>query len=112
MPHLRRNYDAQRKLLQVRGVRINQRVQLEAKAMPSDRTDCQIKNGCGRCREDQNFLTRKRRPPVSHSLTLTAVDLFCGCGGMTLGIREAAARFNANLSVSLAVDNDEDVLSI
>jgi DNA (cytosine-5)-methyltransferase 1 len=42
--------------------------------------------------------TTGRRPP------LRLVDLFCGCGGMTLGVSEAARLMNRRASVVLAVD--------
>lgn len=42
--------------------------------------------------------TIARRPP------LRLVDLFCGCGGMTLGVSEAARLMNRRAVVVLAVD--------
>jgi DNA (cytosine-5)-methyltransferase 1 len=40
------------------------------------------------------------------------VDLFAGCGGMTLGLWEAAREFGCGLTVRLAVDFDPSVLEI
>jgi DNA (cytosine-5)-methyltransferase 1 len=40
------------------------------------------------------------------------VDLFSGCGGMTLGIAEAARALNMRLKPLLAVDLDETALSV
>ena len=57
---------------------------------------------------DQAFLRSTERPDYSDgSPTLRLVDLFCGCGGMSLGIAEAAKRSGAAVRVALAVDFDE-----
>lgn len=40
------------------------------------------------------------------------VDLFCGCGGLTLGVAEAARRLGYSVEVPLAVDNDADALTV
>jgi DNA (cytosine-5)-methyltransferase 1 len=40
------------------------------------------------------------------------VDLFCGCGGLTLGIAEAARRLGHSVEIPLAVDNDTDALTV
>lgn len=41
---------------------------------------------------------------------LSVVDLFCGCGGMTLGITEALNFNNLGIEIKLAVDTDEKIL--
>lgn len=48
-------------------------------------------------------------PPTS---SLRLVDLFCGCGGLSLGVREAARRIGLNLDVRLAVDLDPDAMTV
>lgn len=68
---------------------------------------------CSRCLADQKFLRRKSRQKAPSSETvLRVVDLFSGCGGMTLGFEEAARRNEVAIELALAVENDEEVLSI
>ena len=43
-------------------------------------------------------------PPIPSGKPLTVVDLFCGCGGLSLGAREAARAHDRPLEVRLAVD--------
>lgn len=43
---------------------------------------------------------------------LRIVDLFCGCGGLTLGALEAARSRGCSAEVSLAIDNDPDAIGI
>lgn len=43
---------------------------------------------------------------------MAVVDLFCGCGGMTLGTALAARRLGRPIEIRLAVDADQDVLNI
>ncbi len=40
------------------------------------------------------------------------MDLFCGCGGLTLGLAEAARRLGRTIEIPLAVDNDGDALAV
>lgn len=56
---------------------------------------------------DAEWLRFSRRPPRRNGApSLEVVDLFSGCGGMTLGLEEAARRDGARIEVSLAVDLD------
>src|SRR5437879_5745116 len=74
---------------------------------------CSSTNPCGRCRADQVFIRSKRRPGIAHcDIEIRAVDLFAGCGGMTLGLYEAARRSGCHLEVSLAVDSDQEAINI
>ena len=68
---------------------------------------------CDRCRSDQEFLRNAGRlaPPVDR-VPVRAVDLFVGCGGMSIGLEEAARRAGRPFEVALAVDLDEAVLNI
>ena len=68
---------------------------------------------CYRCRKDKAFLKRKRRPaPANTGRSVRAVDLFAGCGGMSVGLEEAARRARRFLEIPLAMDDDEDVLKV
>jgi len=49
------------------------------------------------------------RRPVGR---ISLVDVFCGCGGLTLGAWEAARRNNVQLEIKLALDSSEDALTI
>jgi DNA (cytosine-5)-methyltransferase 1 len=55
-----------------------------------------------------------REEPVSPTSTgtLRVVDLFCGCGGMSLGLKEAARRAHLDLDVRLAVDTERYALDV
>ena len=44
--------------------------------------------------------------------SLRIVDLFSGCGGLTLGVAQASRGRDVALEVALAVDNDEAALSV
>lgn len=61
--------------------------------------------------DDYAYLTSKelRKPIFSDVLNL--VDLFCGVGGITLGVREAAWEYGFDLSIPLAVDFDEHAIN-
>lgn len=68
---------------------------------------------CARCRSDQAFLRNSQRPPDSRGdVKITIADLYAGCGGMTLGLHEASRRHDYQASVSLAIDLDQDSISI
>lgn len=43
---------------------------------------------------------------------LRLVDLFCGCGGLTLGVMQACVLENRRLSVELALDNNSHALRV
>lgn len=63
---------------------------------------------------DLAFLRTRCRPeavPVSEA-DLAIVDLFSGCGGLTIGTIEGAARCGRQASLALAVDNDETPLAV
>ena len=61
-----------------------------------------------------DWLKRKSWP--SHNSLeqkpLSIVSLFCGCGGMTLGVWEAARIHERNLEIRLAVDISNDALEV
>jgi DNA (cytosine-5)-methyltransferase 1 len=53
----------------------------------------------------KNWVRKKKWPQYSkYSQELRIVDLFCGCGGMSLGVMEAAAAKGYKCSIALASD--------
>jgi DNA (cytosine-5)-methyltransferase 1 len=74
---------------------------------------CSPSHPCRGCVREQAFLRSKRRSRRRRTGGLvTAVDLFAGCGGMTVGLDEAVRRLGCELSVSLAVDFDPASIEI
>ena len=62
---------------------------------------------------DLAWLAAKERPRVRASAReIRAVDLFCGCGGLTLGIREAARGLGCAFKSVFASDINQMALSI
>jgi DNA (cytosine-5)-methyltransferase 1 len=59
------------------------------------------------------MLRRKTRPTLPDAeITLRSVDLFAGCGGMTLGLEQVASELGLALKPALAMDSDKDILDI
>ena len=64
-------------------------------------------------RRDARFLKTRGRPSFNGSAeAISVVDLFAGCGGMTLGIAHAAQRRGMALRVPLAIDIDPYAVSV
>ena len=62
---------------------------------------------------DLTWLASKERPRVRASAQeIRAVDLFCGCGGLTLGIREAARGLGCAFRSVFASDINKEALNI
>lgn len=60
---------------------------------------------CRTCSQDLRFLRRRTRPKYEEGKAhIRVVDLFSGCGGLTLGTAEAARRLGFATDVILAVD--------
>ena len=59
---------------------------------------------------DYAFLRRKQPLEKSEkkNKTIRLVDLFCGCGGISLGVREACNTLNYELDIPLAVDFEKE----
>ncbi len=58
---------------------------------------------------------RKSIKPVflpTQNKSFSIVDLFCGCGGMTLGIWEALRKNNISIDIKLALDNNKSALTV
>jgi len=80
---------------------------------PRRHTSCSAKRQCKRCRADRAFLGREHRlPSAQQRAAITVVDLFAGCGGMTVGFEEAARRAGHGLTIPLAVDCDPAAVAI
>lgn len=54
----------------------------------------------------------KKKPRSFGKKTIRTVDLFAGCGGLSLGISEACRRMKFNHSIELALEWDQDALDI
>ncbi len=67
-----------------------------------------------RCTDDRRWLKRKTRPRYADGQTesLRVVDLFAGCGGMTLGMAQAAHEVGLGIDVRLAVDFERDAAEV
>ncbi len=62
---------------------------------------------------DHEFIRSAVRPPYGDGRgEVTLVDLFSGCGGMALGVAQAAYQKGDALRVSLAVDEDADAVKV
>src|SRR5207249_2953065 len=56
---------------------------------------------------------RSRRPAYEAMRpAVRVVDLFCGCGGLSLGVAEAARRLGLGIEIPLAIDIDEDAVAV
>lgn len=63
--------------------------------------------------EDLAFLRLTARPNYDEgSKELSIVDLFCGCGGMTLGFAHAAHRAGFGVRIPLAIDLDPHAIAV
>lgn len=62
---------------------------------------------------DLDFL-RSRSPPSTSTIgdAISIVDLFAGCGGLTLGVLEGARRIGRTARLALAIDHDPTPLSV
>jgi DNA (cytosine-5)-methyltransferase 1 len=61
---------------------------------------------------DLAYLRRIEAPSQSTASTIDIVDLFSGCGGMTLGALEGATRSDREARLALAIDNDAAALDV
>lgn len=64
------------------------------------------------CETDAAFLRASRPPYEALRPRLRVADLFAGCGGLSLGVAEAARRLGLGIDVRLAVDLDSDAVAV
>lgn len=58
-------------------------------------------------------LRKECLPSISrNSPSLTAIDLFCGCGGLSFGALQAGLSDKRNFRVELAIDNNASALAV
>ena len=68
---------------------------------------------CESCGADHRFVVQQIRPNYdAEPRKVALVDLFAGCGGMSLGIAEAARRLGLGLRCALSVDFDETATQV
>ncbi|HVV89506.1 MAG TPA: DNA cytosine methyltransferase [Solirubrobacterales bacterium] len=61
---------------------------------------------------DLAFLRRNKAPAIATAPDIEIVDLFSGCGGLTIGAIEGVGRAGRKAGLALAVDNDETPLKV
>jgi len=64
------------------------------------------------CEADADFLRGSRPAYEKRRRNVHVVDLFAGCGGLTVGIAESAHRRGLGLKVGLSVDLDKDACDV
>lgn len=64
------------------------------------------------CVEAATFLTSVRAPYEGLQPAIRLVDLFAGCGGLSLGVAEAARPWGLGVDIRFAVDVDEDAVAV
>ncbi|MCF6746612.1 DNA cytosine methyltransferase [Blastococcus sp. KM273128] len=62
-------------------------------------------------RAERAWLRSATRPPRASGRTLRTVDLFSGCGGLTIGLEEAARALGRSFEPALAVDLDPNAIA-
>ena len=62
--------------------------------------------------DDLKWLRRKTRPASTFNEVIRSVDIFSGCGGLTLGVSEACRRMALGHSVEMASEMDSRILGI
>lgn len=71
--------------------------------------NCSVEIGDG----DRKFLRQQQRPNFEHGIgEIRIVDLFCGAGGISLGLAEAAKAFDRKATICLGVDIEPRALAV
>lgn len=65
-----------------------------------------------RCRIRPDFEVGTRSDCEAGTRSVRSVDLFSGCGGLSLGVAQACLDFGASLDIRLAVDFDTDASKV
>lgn len=69
--------------------------------------------GCDVCERERAFLRAQVRPAYEVLPDpILVVDLFAGCGGISLGMAEAANRIGRGFQCAIAVDHDERAVAV
>ncbi len=72
-----------------------------------------VVEGCSVCAQDAQFIRLATRPSYEAPRSkLRVVDLFCGGGGLSLGMAEAARRAGRGLRIVGAVEQDGDAADV
>jgi DNA (cytosine-5)-methyltransferase 1 len=61
-----------------------------------------------------NWIHQPIKPEIlkKRNKSFSVIDLFCGCGGMTLGIWEALRKRGISMDIKLALDNNKPALAV
>ena len=62
--------------------------------------------------DDLKWIRRKNRPASSFDEVIRSVDLFSGCGGLTLGVEEACRRMGMGHSVEMASEINPGIFEV
>jgi len=63
---------------------------------------------------DLNWILKKTNTEKNkvYDRSISLIDLYCGCGGMTLGVKEALRNKNFSLDIKLAVDSNLPAIEV
>jgi DNA (cytosine-5)-methyltransferase 1 len=92
-----------RKIILPDGLEVTSQITIDQKAVQ----DCDAQSVF-----DHSFLRLKTKSKINFSEEITSVDLFSGCGCLSLGALEACTAIGKKLTPLLAIDRDPDALSV
>src|SRR5256885_12018280 len=85
----------------------------DVRHIPPSALRCSASSPCTLCLSDREFLRNSDRPAdFDGDASIAIVDLFAGCGGMTLGLYAAARNKNYKIKVTLPVDSHQNATKI